>query len=132
MKRTRNTTINRTTSKKDDAYRRSLVTSIVTSAAGTAVESLNYAYDALNRPISRNADTFGYNDRSEVTSATIGGIASVYGYDEIGNSTNWTANSLNQYAPFTCGGDKPPQGKASVGTFGGWRCLAGGDVGWQD
>ena len=28
-------------------------------------------------------DTFGYNDRSEVTSATIGGIANSYGYDDV-------------------------------------------------
>ena len=84
-----------------DGYRRSLVTNIVNSAAGTTVEFLNYAYDALNRPISRNTDTFGYNDRSEVTSATIAGIADGYGYDEIGNSTYWTPNSLNQYTEFT-------------------------------
>lgn len=84
-----------------DGYRRSLVTNIVTSAAGTAIESLNYAYDALNRPISRNTDTFGYNDRSEVTSAYVAGESDLYGYDEIGNSTYWTANNLNQYTQFT-------------------------------
>ena len=56
------------------------------------IETLAYAYDALNRPVSRNTDTFGYNDRSEVTSAIIAGGRNLYGYDEIGNSTNWMAN----------------------------------------
>ena len=68
-----------------DAYRRSRVMNIVNSAAGTPVETLFFAYDALNRPISRNADTFGYNDRSEVTSANISGFSNAYDYDEIGN-----------------------------------------------
>ncbi len=84
-----------------DGYRRSLVTNIVNSAAGTTVESLAYTYDALNRPICRNTDTFGYNDRSEVTVANIYGVPAAYDYDEIGNSTNWTANSLNQYTQFS-------------------------------
>ena len=44
--------------------------------------------------------SFGYNDRSEVTSATVFGIASSYGYDEIGNSTSYTPKSLNQYTEF--------------------------------
>ncbi len=57
-------------------------------------------------PTVRNADTFGYNDRSEVTSATIGGNYETHEYDSIGNSivasmndtTNtYSANSLNQY-----------------------------------
>ena len=33
--------------------------------------------------------------------ATIGGIANAYGYDEIGNSTSFTPNNLNQYTEFT-------------------------------
>ena len=76
-----------------DPYRRELVLNIANSAGG----NFAYAYDAISRPVTRNDDAFGYNARSEVTSATIGGISSVYGYDEIGNSTNWTANCLNQY-----------------------------------
>ena len=59
------------------------------------------AYDALNRPTVRNADIFGYNDRSEVTSAAVFSIASSYGYDEIGNSTSFSPNNLNQYTEFT-------------------------------
>ena len=84
-----------------DAYRRSLVTGIENSVGGSVIESLAYSYDALNRPIARNTDTFGYNDRSEVTSATISGIANGYDYDEIGNSTSYTPNSLNQYTEFS-------------------------------
>ncbi|MBR1836892.1 MAG: hypothetical protein IJ783_06350, partial [Kiritimatiellae bacterium] len=49
-----------------DAYRRRLATNIVTSVNDTIVESLAYAYDALGRPVSRNDDTFAYNNRSEV------------------------------------------------------------------
>ncbi len=65
------------------------------------VGSLAYTYDALNRPTARNNDTFGYNARSEVTMANVSGVPAAYGYDEIGNSTNWTANCLNQYTEFT-------------------------------
>ena len=90
-----------------DAYRRSLVTNITNSVNGIDVETFSYAYDALSRPTSRNADTFGYNDRSEVTSATIGGNYETHEYDSIGNSiivsfngtTNaYSANNLNQYS----------------------------------
>ena len=76
------------------------MTGIESSASGNVIESLSFSYDALNRPITRNADTFGYNDRSEVTSATISGVANGYDYDEIGNSTSYTPNSLNQYTEF--------------------------------
>ena len=62
------------------------------------------------------ADAFGYNDRSEVTSASIMGWSpspstASYGYDGIGNlllssfnaATNaYTANSLNQYTSILC------------------------------
>ena len=83
-----------------DVYRRSLVTDISSVANGVGVGSLAYTYDALNRPTARNNDTFGYNARSEVTAANVSGVPAAYGYDEIGNSTNWTANCLNQYAEF--------------------------------
>ena len=84
-----------------DSYRRSLVTGISSVANGVGVGSLAYTYDALNRPTARNTDTFGYNARSEVTAANVSGVPAAYGYDEIGNSTNWTANCLNQYTQFT-------------------------------
>ena len=95
---------------RDDS-RRLLVTGIASVANGVGVGSLAYTYDALNRPSSRNGDTFGYNARGEVTAATITGgspspATSFYGYDDIGNAvasvfnstTNiYTANNLNQY-----------------------------------
>ena len=84
-----------------DDFRRLLVAGIANTGGGVTTENLAYAYDALNRPTSRNADTFGYNVRSEVTSANVSGVPSAYDYDEIGNSTNWTANSINQYTQFT-------------------------------
>ena len=89
-----------------DAYRRSLVTSITNVFNGAVVNSYDYAYDALGRPVSRNNDTFGYNPRSEVTSATVHSNAAVYAYDDIGNFTSnsvnslsiaYAANNLNQY-----------------------------------
>ncbi len=85
-------------------YLRSLATNIVNSVNGIAIDSLFYTYDALNRPISRNADAFAYNIRSEVTNAIFHSPFSIfhsYGYDNIGNSTNHESNCLNQYAQFT-------------------------------
>ena len=49
-----------------DDFRRSLVAGIANTGGGATTESLAYAYDALNRPASRNGDTFGYNERGEV------------------------------------------------------------------
>ena len=76
----------RTSGLARDPYRLTLVTSIANSVNGAAVETFAYAYDALKRQVSRNADSFGYNDRSEVTSATIGGNYETHEYDSIGNS----------------------------------------------
>ncbi len=55
-----------------------------------------YSYDTLGRPltrtISRNeqsiTDTFGYNTRSELTSAQVNNAAYTYDYGNIGNR-NW-------------------------------------------
>ena len=97
-----------------DAYRRSLVTGIDNSANNVVVESFAYAFDALNRPISRNADTFGYNDRSEVTNAIVSGQTEFHAYDEIGNSLwggttsngySYVSNSRNQYSEVWYAGD---------------------------
>ena len=83
-----------------DDYRRELLTSISSLANGANIDGFTYTYDALNRPIIRSSDTFAYNERSEVVDAFISGNAAQYGYDEIGNSTNWLANNLNQYSQF--------------------------------
>ncbi len=89
-----------------DTYRRSLITTITNSVNGVPVDTFAYTYDALGRPISRNSDSFGYNDRSEVTSAILHSPFSIlhsYGYDDIGNSTNWPVNCLNQYTAISGG-----------------------------
>ena len=91
-----------------EAYRRALATNITTSVSGVTVETLAYTYDALGRPVSRNADTFGYNARGEVVSSRgdAENAENTYAYDYIGNltlhespaATNaYTANNLNQY-----------------------------------
>ena len=64
----------------------------------------------LTRSTSRNGttqnDTFGYNPRSELTSATLGNANYAYAFDNIGNRETssetgtalaYTANNLNQY-----------------------------------
>ena len=70
------------------------------------ISAYDYVNDAAGRRVSRNADAFGYNARSEVTSAAIGTNGYAYAYDPIGNrvwsamntlTNTYTANSLNQY-----------------------------------
>ena len=73
---------------------------IASAMNGSQIEGFSYGYDALNRPIARNLDAFEYNERSEVTGAIVSGIAAEYVYDDIGNTTLFTANSLNQYSQF--------------------------------
>ena len=73
------------------------------------------ASDAKGRPLTRTTsrgvqsvtDSFGYNNRSELTTATVNNGAYAYDYDNIGNRktaqenaeevTGYTANELNQY-----------------------------------
>ena len=81
-----------------DTHRRGLLMNISSAMNGMQLDHYLYAYDALNRPVFRNSAIFGYNERSEVVEASILGNLAKYGYDEIGNSTNWIANSLNQYS----------------------------------
>jgi YD repeat-containing protein len=80
------------------------------------VDSYVYGYNSYGRPVARNNDAFGYNERGEVASASIMGWSpspstASYGYDGIGNlqqstfnaATNaYTANSLNQYTSILC------------------------------
>ena len=93
-----------------DLFRRDLILS-VTNSCGTLANGFAYSYDALSRPIFRNADTFGYNERSEVTEATITGNTETHEYDSIGNATLasfnfitniYTANNVNQYTSIFC------------------------------
>ena len=97
-----------TCSLQREGYRRALATNITTSVSGVTVETLAYSFDALGRPVSRNADSFGYNARSEVVFSRGGAenAENTYAYDYIGNltlhespaATNaYTANNLNQF-----------------------------------
>ncbi len=96
----------------------------VENKAGSTLATLSkydYTTDAIGRRTARD-DTgsefsstinndFGYNSRSEVTSATMGLGDYAYAYDNIGNrkthtspgvsEINYTANDLNQYAAIT-------------------------------
>ncbi len=83
--------------------------------SSTTVVSRAYTYDTLGRPVTRSTsrngatvnDSFGYNNRSELTAATVNNGAYSYNYDNIGNRntaqeaaeevTNYSANNLNQY-----------------------------------
>ena len=101
---------------------RDLLTGMAYKRGSTLVANRQYSYDSLGRPTARNTsrqgtvknDTFGYNNRSELTSATVNGNNYAYDYDNIGNretatesdiTTNYTANELNQY---TAVGDFTP------------------------
>jgi RHS repeat-associated protein len=85
---------------------RNLITAVSNLWAGSPVSVFAYANDAAGRRVSRNADSFGYNARSEVTGAVIGTNNYGYAYDAIGNrvwsavntlTNTYTANALNQY-----------------------------------
>ena len=94
---------------------RDLLTGMAYHRGSTLVAQREYVYDTLGRPTARNTsrqgtvknDTFGYNNRSELTSATVNGNNYAYDYDNIGNRNtaqevteeiaNYTANNLNQY-----------------------------------
>jgi len=99
-----------------DVYRRSLVASVANTVNGVTVESIAYAYDALNRPTTRNNDTFGYNERGEVALSNRGVEEDAYAYDGIGNllfsacnavTNTYAANGLNQYTSILCASASP-------------------------
>jgi YD repeat-containing protein len=90
-----------------DAWRRNLITRVSNGVDSVALSTYQYAYDELSRVTARNADSFGYNARSEVAAATILSNAYTYAYDFIGShtassvnsvETTYTANNLNQYS----------------------------------
>ena len=102
---------------------RDLLTGMLYKRGNTAVAQRTYTYDTLGRPLTRTTarngqtvnDTFGYNNRSELTTATVNGGSYAYDYDNIGNRktaqeaaeeiTGYTANNLNQYTALTVDGD---------------------------
>ena len=81
----------------------------------TTVASRSYTYDSLGRPMTRSTskdgatvnDSFGYNSRNELNTATVNNEVYAYDYDNIGNretaqeaaesATSYESNQLNQY-----------------------------------
>jgi len=89
-----------------DPHRRHLVTAVSNAVGVSSHSTIEYGHDLLGRVTSRNADAFGYNARSEVSSAVIGADRFNYSYDPIGNrvwssmntlTNTYAANRLNQY-----------------------------------
>ena len=94
---------------------RNLITSVTNSFNGNLISAFDYANDALGRRTARLdsllagvavTNAFGYNTRSEVTSADMGTNTYGYVFDPIGNRitatnnedvTAYAANELNQY-----------------------------------
>ena len=93
---------------------RDLIASISNTWNGTAIGNFAYANDAIARRVARVdnnivTNLFGYNMRSELTSAIMGSNAYGYVFDPIGNRltsaisnqtseiTHYAANALNQY-----------------------------------
>ena len=85
---------------------RDLITAVSNHVNPVLISAYDYANDAAGRRVSRNADSFGYNARSEVIGAVIGTNSYGYAYDAIGNrvwsafnavTNTYAANCLNQY-----------------------------------
>ena len=94
---------------------RDLLTGMHYKRSSTSLVQRTYTYDTLGRPLTRSTarnnqtvtDSFGYNTRSELTSATVNNGSYGYAYDNIGNRTtaqenaeeitSYQSNALNQY-----------------------------------
>ena len=105
--------------------RRDLVSSIVNTSSVALVSRFDYGHDRLGRRTARNDYTsrvvsafnvFGYNSRSELTTATMGTNRFGYQYDAIGNRESAVANSrtnryevnvLNQYSSILPSAGRP-------------------------
>ena len=81
---------------------RDLIVSMHYKRNTTGIVERHYAYDALGRPISRQTarngktqnDSFGYNSKSELTSASLGNDDFAYDFDKIGK--RGTVNCLHR------------------------------------
>jgi hypothetical protein len=83
-----------------DPHRRSLIIAITNAIDGVPLNPLVYGYDLLNRVTARNADTFGYNAHSEVTSALIQPAhTNRYEYDGIGSAPSEARRFLQGESP---------------------------------
>lgn len=106
---------------------RDLLTGMAYHRGSTLVAQRTYTYDSLGRPLNRSTarsgqtvnDTFGYNNRSELATATVNGGSYAYDYDNIGNRLSsqssagaeadaavveYSANELNQYTALAVDG----------------------------
>lgn len=112
---------------REPAYeeRRDLATQILYKKDGVRLTTRTQSNDALGRPVTRSQqrgpgsirnDAFTYNDRGELTAATLGARSFAYAYDNAGNrktaeetvqDITYAANNLNQYTTITEGGNEP-------------------------
>ena len=109
---------------------RDLLAGIAYKRGTTLVSQRAYVHDALGRPTSRTLarggatrmDAFGYDARSELTSATLGNAAYAYAFDNVGNRSSateagtqlaYTTNAQNQYPTLT---KTPAQGQTQYFT----------------
>jgi len=99
---------------------RNLLTGISNGAGSTLISGFDYVNDAAGRRTLRidegsavATNVFGYNSRSELTTALMGTNSFAWELDPIGNRVsatgnsvthNYTANALNQYTQITNGG----------------------------
>jgi len=99
---------------------RNLLVSVDNRTNGAMVSRFDYANDVLGRRTQRidsgsavATNSFGYNLRSELTNAVMGGNSYAWNLDSIGNritdtsnsvTHSYTANALNQYTQITNGG----------------------------
>jgi RHS repeat-associated protein len=103
------------TARKTYENSRDLITTVSNTFGTATISAFNYENDGLGRRTARTDTTptltvnnaFGYNLKSEVTSATMANGDSKYDYDPIGNrvfsslnaeTNTYSANALNQYS----------------------------------
>jgi len=122
---------------------RNLIASVSNQWGASTISSFAYQNDALGRRTERIdtlavTNTFGYNSRSEVTSAEMGSDTYSYDYDPIGNRTSasnsaaeltYLSNELNQYTNVANGVTDAPTYDAdgNILTYGGWTFAWDGE-----
>ncbi len=112
--------VNSVNSVKRYESNRNLITSIQNMSGTNLVSQFDYINDQIGRRTQRVdtlavTNSFGYNLKSELVAASMGTNSYNYWYDNIGNresatnngeTTTYTANSLNQYTSIINGGLK--------------------------
>ena len=62
-----------------------MVSSLTNFVGGIVANSFAYSFDAIGRPVRRNADTFSYNARGALCAETVDGHVGTHVYDLAGN-----------------------------------------------